>query len=198
VLYDYSTSRVRLLDSVDVDSLEGTFARFEAEGRDRLAEEGFSNREAAFERTLDLRYAGQAFELSVSVPEGTIDEGSIETVAERFHGAHRQRYGHAYEEESIELVTIRLRARGAVSAPSLAIEDRSRSIDDAVRETREVIYDGETHEARIYDGTRLPVGASFPGPAVIEGAQSTTVLPPSQRITVDEYGTLLIEVFPDE
>ena len=75
VLYDYSTSRVRLLDSVDVDSLEGTFAGFEAEGRDRLAEEGFSNREAAFERTLDLRYAGQAFELSVSVPKGPIDRG---------------------------------------------------------------------------------------------------------------------------
>jgi len=131
-------------------------------------------------------------------PRARSTEGSIATVAERFHEAHRQRYGHAYEEESIELVTIRLRARGAVSAPSLAIEDRSRSIDDAVRETREVIYDGETHEARIYDGTRLPVGASFPGPAVIEGAQSTTVLPPSQRITVDEYGTLLIEVFPDE
>lgn len=184
---------VPMIDVHTVGSGGGSIAWIDAGGALRVGP-----RSAGADPGLDLRYAGQTFELSVPIPEGTIDERSLETVAERFHKAHRQRYGHAYEEESIELVTIRLRARSAVDPPSLAIENREESIEDAIVEPREVIYDGEAHDTRIYDGTRLPVGANFEGPAVIEGAQSTTVLPPGQRITVDEYGTLLVEVFPDE
>jgi N-methylhydantoinase A len=198
VLYDHSTSRVRRLDAIDTDDLEETFEDFEAEGRSRLTEEGFDAERVAFERTLDLRYSGQAFELSVPVPEGAVDEASVETVAERFHDRHRQRYGHAYGNEPIELVTIRLRARGEVDAPALGVGDGSRSVEDAVRETREVIYDGEAYETRIYDGAELPTGATFDGPAVVEGTESTTVVPPDQRVEVDDYGSILLEVFPDE
>ena len=198
VLYDYSTSRIRRLDAVDPEGLEETFGDLEENGRERLAEEAFDPEQMRFERTLDLRYAGQAFELSVPIPNGTIEEASVKTAAERFHDRHRQRYGHAYPEEAIELVTIRLRARGVVDAPTLGIEDTDGSIDDAIRETRTVIYSGETYDTRIYDGDRLPIGATFDGPAVVEGAESTTVVPPTQRVHVDEYANLLIEVFPNE
>ena len=198
VLYDYSTSRIRRLDAVDPEGLGETFGDLEESGRERLAEEAFGPKGMRFERTLDLRYAGQAFELSVSVPNSAIDEESIETVAERFHDRHRQRYGHAYPEEAIELVTIRLRARGVVDAPTLGVEDREGSIDDAIRETRPVVYSGETYNTPIYDGDRLPIGATFDGPAVVEGAESTTVVPPTQRVHVDEYANLIIEVFPSE
>ena len=200
VLYDYSTSRVRRLDTghVDAAELEETFAAFEQEGRSQLADEAFAPEEMRFERTLDLRYVGQAFELSVDVPEGRFDEASIETVRERFHERHEHRYGHAYRDEPIELVTIRLRARGVVETPALTAEDPGGTAADAVRETRTVTYDGEPHDTRIYDGPRLPVGATFDGPAVVEGAESTTVVPPGQRVRVDEYGNLLVEVFPDE
>jgi N-methylhydantoinase A len=204
VLYDYSTSRLRRLDAIDTAELEVTFGEFEGEGHERLADEGFAAEETSFERTLDLRYVGQAFELSVPVPDGEIGEAAIETVEDRFHERHRQRYGHAYGDEPIELVTVRLRARGAVDAPTLGVEEReaagagSGSVENAIRETREVIYDGRGYETRIYDGTRLPVGGTFDGPAVIEAAESTTVVPPDQRVRVDDFGNLLIEVFPDE
>jgi N-methylhydantoinase A len=198
VLYDYSTSRIRRLDAIDPEGLGETFGDLEENGRERLAEEAFGPEEMRFERTLDLRYAGQAFELSVSVPKGTIEQESIETIAERFHDRHRQRYGHAYPEEAIELVTIRLRARGVVDTPTLGVEERGGSIDDAIRETRTVIYSGEAYDTRIYDGDRLPIDATFDGPAVVEGAESTTVVPPTQRVHVDEYANLLIKVFPSE
>ncbi len=198
VLYDYSTSRVRRLDEIDADELEETFREFEQSGKNQLADEAFTAEEMRFERTLDLRYIGQAFELSIPVPEGTLDEASIETVEERFHDRHEQRYGHAYRDEPIELVTIRLRSRGLVDAPALGIEDPGGTAEDALRETRAVVFAGESHETRIYDGSRLPVGATFDGPAVVEGTESTTVVPPEQRVSVDEYGTLLVEVFPDD
>ena len=197
VLYDYSASRVRRFEAVDPTVLESTFVEFESQGRDRLAAEALSAESQIFERTLDLRYAGQSSTLSVSVPDSDLDAARLETVRERFHANHERRYGHAYPDEPIELVTIRLRARGRVEAPDFAVDGAGRSAESARRETREVIYDGEPHETRVYDGPRLPVGAAFDGPAVIGGAQSTTVVPPNQRIEVDEYGNLLVEVFPD-
>jgi N-methylhydantoinase A len=196
VLYDYSTSRVRRLDAVDPAAIEETFGEFEGAGRDRLAGEGFERGEMAFERTLDLRYHGQAFELPVPADD-SLDASSLETVEERFHERHEQRYGHAYREEPIELVTIRLRARGVVDPPDLAVDDDGGTVEAAVRETREVVFDGRSHETAVYDGARLPVGGSFDGPAVVEGSENTTVVPPEQRARVDEYGNLRVEVFPD-
>ncbi|MFB6125874.1 MAG: hydantoinase/oxoprolinase family protein [Halolamina sp.] len=203
VLYDYSTSRVRRLDAVDPETLAATYADFEAEGRDQLAAEGFDATEMRFERVADLRYVGQSFELSVPVP-ADLDAGSLADAAERFHERHRQRYGHASPEEPVELVTVRLRARGVVDPPELRAGDgddddneRAADADDAVSETRTVVFDGDAYDAPIYDRRRLPIGAAVAGPAVVEGVESTTVVRPGQRATVDDDANLVVEVDAD-
>ncbi|WP_458210442.1 hydantoinase/oxoprolinase family protein [Haladaptatus sp. NG-SE-30] len=198
MIYDYSTSRVRRLSAVDPTELATTFTDFERKGRNQLAEAALSDDRMYFERKLDLRYVGQSFELSIPVPEGELDEASIDAVEKQFHERHEQRYGHAYPDESVELVTIRLRSRGVIETPALTADRSSGNADDALRETRDVIHDGESLETRIYDGTRLPPDSNFDGPAVVEGAESTTVVPPKQCVRVDEYGNLLVEVFPDD
>jgi N-methylhydantoinase A len=196
VLYDFSTSKVRSWPEVDPETLAEPFAEFRSRGRDRLAAESQTGEDAVFERSADLRYAGQSFELTVPVPEGEIDEATLDAIVERFHDKHRKRYGHAYEDEPVELVTLRLRARGVVETPDLRPEPVDGSVDDAIRETRDVVYDGRTHATRIYDRGSLPTGASFDGPAVVEGRESTVVVHPEQEASVDEYGTLLVEVNP--
>ncbi len=197
VLYDYSTSRVRPLADVTPTELEQIFEDFEERGHDRLSEEGRLADEKRFERTLDLRYAGQSFELSV--PAGNeLDEASLDAVRETFHAHHEQRYGHAYPEEPIELVTVRLRARGLVTQPDLTAGGSDDSLVDACKEIRKVIYDGNAHETRIYDRTKLPIEADVSGPAILEGSESTVVIPPNQRARVDGYGNVLVEVFPDD
>ena len=194
IIYDYSTSRVRRLADVDPDDLQREFDRFDAEGRGRLDEEDLDEDQMVVERTLDLRYAGQSFELGVPVPEGGIDAETIETVESRFHDTHRRRYGHAYEDEPVELVTIRSRARGIVAEPDLEAEHVEGTIDDAIRETRDVVYGGDPYATRIYDRSRIPTGAEFQGPAVVEGVESTVVVRPGQDAFVDEYGSLHVEV----
>jgi len=196
VLYDFSTSKVRSWAEVDPETLAEPFAEFRSRGRDRLAAESQTGEDVVFERSADLRYAGQSFELTVPVPEGEIDEATLDAIVERFHAKHRKRYGHAYEDEPVELVTLRLRARGVVETPDLRPEPVDGSVDDAVRETRDVVYDGRTHATRIYDRGSLPTGANFDGPAVVEGRESTVVVHPEQEARVDEYGTLLVEVNP--
>jgi N-methylhydantoinase A len=196
ILYDYSTSRVRRWADVDPADLRSTFGAFVEEGRERLTEEDLPADRRAFERSLDLRYEGQSFELPVSVPEGDIDAETMETVAERFHGRHRQRYGHAYEDEPVELVTIRLRARGVVATPDLRTGRTDGSLADAVKSTREVIFDGVAHDTPVYDRAALPTEVAFGGPAIVEGAESTVVVRPDQTARVDDYGSIVVEVDP--
>jgi N-methylhydantoinase A len=194
-LYDHSASRVRPLAEVDPAAVEERFADLEARGRERLAEEGHAVADREYERTADLRYVGQSFDLRVPVPEA-VDEAALSTLAERFHGEHRRRYGHAAPDDPVELVTLRVRARGRVEPPDLApgADAREGSLADARRERRRVVFDDERPETPVYDRTRLPVGAAFDGPAVVEGPESTTVVHPGMGVTVDDDANLLVEV----
>jgi N-methylhydantoinase A len=88
---------------------------------------------------------------------------------------------------------VRLRARGAVDPPDLHPADPGGSVADARRERRDVTYDGEQTRTPVYDRARLPLGAAFDGPAVVEGSGSTTVVRPGQSVRVDEYGNLVVE-----
>jgi N-methylhydantoinase A len=192
-LYDYGTSRVRPWDAVAPGDLADAFAEFRADGRERLAEEGFPAARRRFERSVDLRYRGQSFDLSVAVPDA-LDEAALSTVADRFHDAHERRYGHAARDEPLELVTVRLRARGVVRDPDLRPAPVDGDTEDAVRATRPVTFDGRERETRVYDRDRLPTGATLAGPAVVEGGESTVVVGPEDAVRVDDYGTLRVEV----
>jgi len=192
ILYDYSTSRVRPLSGVSPSGLQAEFDRFVDQGRQRLAEERLPDDRMRFERSLDLRYAGQSFELSVPVPDGDIDPETLSTVADRFHDRHRKRYGHAYEDEPIELVTLRLSARGVVETPDLRPSESGGTIEDAIDSRRDVVFDGTGHETPIYDRTALPIGTEFDGPAVVAGPESTVVVRPGQHAQMNEYGSIIV------
>ncbi|WP_049911331.1 hydantoinase/oxoprolinase family protein [Halorubrum coriense] len=194
ILYDYSTSRVRNWESVDPSDLQATFDEFVTQGREQLANENLSEAQIQFERSVDLRYAGQAFELSVPVPDGPIDSQTKTEIRDRFHRKHQQRYGHAYDDEPIELVTLRTRARGVVETPNLRHDSNTGDVADAIVDERPVHFDGEVRDTRVYQREQLPAAGQFTGPAIVEGAESTVVVRPEQSVEVDEYGSLIVEV----
>jgi N-methylhydantoinase A len=196
VVYDYGRTRVRRLDEVAPADLRATFAELADRGCDRLADEGFPESRRAVECSVDLRYAGQSFDLPVEVPDGDLDEDALASLADRFHERHRERYGHADPDEPVELVTVRLRARGLVDPPELSAPLEDGSVEGAVRETRPVGFDDGVHDTRVYDRTRLPAGASFDGPAVVEGPESTVLVHPGQAAEVDTDGNVVLEVAP--
>ena len=194
ILYDYSTSRVRNWETVDPSDLQATFDEFVARGREQLEKENLAESQMRFERSVDLRYAGQSFELSVPVPDGELDSRAKAAIRDRFHTKHQQRYGHAYDDEPIELVTLRTRARGVVETPDLRQDTNTGDVADAIVEERPVHFDGEVRDTRVYQRERLPAAGSFTGPAIVEGAESTVVVRPEQSVEVDEYGSLIVEV----
>jgi len=193
VVYDYSRSRVRPWADVDPAGVAEAVAELRAEGDSELDSEGIAPGRRQFERTADLRYVGQSFDLSVPVPDGEIDAETLETVERRFHERHEKRFGHADPAEPVELVTLRLRARGVVDEPALEPADTAGSVADAVAEHRDTHFAGEVHETPVYDRSLLPAGGEFDGPAVVEGEESTVVVRPGQSVSVDADGTLAVD-----
>ena len=135
-------------------------------------------------RRADLRYGGQSFEI-------TVDAGSFEKLEDRFHAAHEQRYGYRMDDETVELVNLRLdlhRPRRETRAA------RSREPeDDAEAGAREANFDGEWLEVPVLDREKMGEGSEVAGPAIVEFKESTCVVRPGWRGTVDGVGTLVLE-----
>ncbi|MFB6185399.1 MAG: hydantoinase/oxoprolinase family protein, partial [Halobacteriaceae archaeon] len=191
VIRDYSSTRVRPWDEVTVDVIKPLITDLHEQGESYLEDIGIRSTNQSYEYYLDVRYAGQSHDISVPISEAITPE-TLEEVQTRFHSRHEQRYGHADRSEDIELVTIRVRARGEVTPPSLPSLDRSASREDAIIEQRTVVFEGEDYHTTVYDRPTIPPECSFAGPAIIEGTESTTVVYPDQTVSVDEYGNLRI------
>lgn len=164
------------LEEADAEGVESVCAELEERVREETA-----TGEPAVERAADLRYVGQSFE--ITVPLSGFDPAALE---ERFHVAHDRTYGYRMD-EAVELVNLRATATVSREAPRVAYEGGG----DPVVETREAYFpDGSRREATVYDRDRLAPGQSVAGPAVLEQAESTTVLPPEWVGTVETDGTL--------
>ncbi|ELY92492.1 5-oxoprolinase [Natrialba hulunbeirensis JCM 10989] len=141
---------------------------------------------AQLERAADCRYAGQSFELTVPVSaEGTFD---ADAVADRFHEAHERTYGYALDER-VEVVNLRTTATVPGAEPTVRHEGGG----DAVVGTRTAHFPGadeEQGEATVYERDQLAPGATIDGPAVLEQAESTTVVPPGWAGEILPDGTL--------
>ncbi|MEM4782673.1 MAG: hydantoinase/oxoprolinase family protein [Halalkalicoccus sp.] len=164
------------LGEADPDAIEGVYADLEARVREETA-----TGEPEISRRADLRYVGQSFELTVEV-EGF----DAEKIEERFHAAHDRSYGYRMD-EAVELVNLRTTATVSRDAPRVDYEGG----DDPVVGEREAYFPEVGHrETAVYDRDRIAPGERVEGPAVLEQAESTTILPPEWAGEIDSAGTL--------
>jgi N-methylhydantoinase A len=134
-------------------------------------------------RRADLRYRGQAFEL-------TVDGDEPAALADAFHEAHERRYGFRMPDEPVELVSLRIEARKPVERPEL-VETVATSPPEA--DTREATFDRETVDVVVLDRTTLGTESEVEGPAILEFPEATCVVRPGWRGRLDEHGTLVLE-----
>ena len=137
---------------------------------------------AALERRADLRYRGQSFELTVDASPG----GDL---AQRFHEAHERRYGYRMEDEPLEVVCVRVTATVPASASAPAAPPAATTPSQPTRRA----HFREWVDAAVVAGDELEVGAQVTGPAVVELAEATCVVPPGWAGVVDGAGALLLE-----
>jgi N-methylhydantoinase A len=178
--HDAVQTHKQQLDDLDTDT-QKVFANL----TDRVLDKVNDSDAATVERSVDLRYVGQSFELTVTIGESTtIDEDDMR---ERFHASHENAYGYSMD-EPIELVNLRTTA--TVEREPISIEYEGSG--DPQTGTRQAYFDDEFYETPVYAREQLTVDETVDGPAILEQDESTTVIPPSWTGSVQENGAAVL------
>jgi len=142
-------------------------------------------------RSVDLRYHGQSFELSIAMPPASLLD--VARLRAEFDAAHERAYGYAAPEDAVELVNVRLAAIGITPRPRRApLPEGSRDAAGAVKGTREVWFGeiGGFRKTHVLDRTKLLSGNVVAGPALVEEHDASTLVHPGWEAAVDGHGNL--------
>ncbi|GAB4341767.1 MAG: hydantoinase/oxoprolinase family protein [Candidatus Abyssubacteria bacterium] len=185
VTKDFSQTVLVRTDTVTRERLESFFRPLEEQARSVLSEEGFSRELMNLSRFLDLRYVGQSYE--VTIPDTA-------EFLPTFHSEHHRLYGHSNSARPVELVNIRLVARGMVERPEFpTIEGGRAELEHAIVAFSETVFSGTRRRTPVYERERLGAGSCFAGPAVIVELSATTVVTPDFEAEVDRFGNILMK-----
>jgi len=192
---DYVQTVVSKHADLDLGRVGSVFADLEGRAQEALDGEGFGRDEQRMQRTADLRYVGQAFEVRVPVADGELDRAAAEDVAQAFHAAHRQLYGYDFAtdpRQAVEWVNLRVSGIGPIRRPDIVeLPGRDGGTDRAVTGSRRVFFD-DWVDTPTYNRPDLAPGDVVSGPAIIEEFGSTVPVHPGFAVTVDAYGNLLL------
>ena len=196
VKHDYVRSKLVGLDDLDLVEINQMFNQLIDQAKRDLYGEGFKEDEIKIEPCLDLRYAGQGYELTVPCPMPPLTKHELLLMRERFDTLHEQNSGHKAETEPVELVSLRLVSLGRVPQAKLSPgKATGRNVEEARSGERKVFFGTEhgTLATRIYQRDRLEPGHRIVGPAIVEQLDTTTVIHPEQEGTVDDYRNIIIK-----
>jgi N-methylhydantoinase A len=192
---DYVQTVVSKHLDLDLARVQAVYADLEGAAQAALDGEGFGRDEQRMQRTADLRYVGQAFEVRVPVADGELDRAAAEDVAQAFHAAHRQLYGYDFANDprqAVEWVNLRVSGIGPIRRPDIVdLPQRDGGTDRAVTGSRRVFFDTWV-DTPTYNRPDLAPGDVVTGPAIIEEFGSTVPVHPGFAVTVDAYGNLLL------
>ncbi|MBV9813507.1 MAG: hydantoinase/oxoprolinase family protein [Acetobacteraceae bacterium] len=192
---DFSATRLRALDTAALTDIEAVFASLAAQAGAWFREEHIAEPARRTRRTVDMRYAGQNYELPVPVPEGPIISATLDALAHGFAAAHRRMYGFEAEGETVQLVTYRLEATGIVRKAAFAPRATAGENAAAAITGRRDVWLPEAGgfvPCPVYDRDRLEAGNRIAGPAVVEQMDATTLILPGMSAQVDAYSNLIM------
>jgi N-methylhydantoinase A len=193
VKHDYVQSRITPLSRATPADVNAMFEQLASEARDELTRDGFAHERIRIECALDLRYAGQGYEIAVPCPPGPLQAADLMELRATFDRQHKSMFGHMAPEEPVEIVSYRVRGIGLVPPVELPkFSAAGATLTDALRETRPVRFDGKDVDCPVYQRERLDVGLTVTGPAVLDQLDCTTVICPGQVARVDEWKNLIV------
>ena len=193
VKHDYVQSKLAVIDSVSPADVNAIFAQLTARARDDLRQDDFSLEQIRIERALDMRYAGQGYEITVACEAEPVTTATFAALRTRFDQQHKAMFGHMAPEEPVEIVSYRVRGIGIVPQVEMPkFAPTGGTLSHALRETRTVRFDGADIDCPIYQRERIDVGLSVAGPAILDQFDCTTVIYPGQVARVDAWKNLII------
>ncbi|MDJ0709188.1 MAG: hydantoinase/oxoprolinase family protein [Woeseiaceae bacterium] len=188
-----SQTYVTRTDAISADDLIGELETLRARAGESFEADGISadQQEATFQA--DIRYAGQAFQLSLTTTIDELRNKGLAVLTDEFDRQHEQLFTFAHGKDH-EIVMIRaiVKAKSTLAADLKEVSDHATDLRDAIIHETKFYYEQEWHDAQIYDRGKLGVGTVVDGPAIVSEMDSTTLVLPGHAATVDKVGNLLI------
>ena len=177
-----------------IEALNTGFNALLTRAEDEMKAEGFTPHQLKVNRSLDMRYEGQSYELNIPCFIEKHDRpNEIEALVEEFHAAHAQRFGYARTDAPVEVVNLRLTAIGETDKPLIqALPVVGADASEAFTVQNPVIFEGETLPTGFYRREALRPGNRIVGPAIVTEFSATTVVPPDFSAVVDAYQNLIL------
>jgi len=192
VVKDYSRTVLwRVSGEIPHVRLKREFAELEKRAARVFEEEGWSGK-ARLEKSVDVRYCGQGYELSIPLSKNLLKD---------FEREHQRRYGYIHPSREVELVTLRLRA--VVKTPRLRADHvgtgtlarpGQTTLGSSSTFKAQVPFAAKKRETKTYSRDNLHPGKKYSGPAIITEYSATTVIPPGKRFHLDRAGNLIITI----
>ena len=182
VTKDYSASVLKPSASLTMKDLSGACAPLVAAAKAELLSEGFAPKRQVITRSVDVRYVGQSFEITLPLGPG---------YREAFDRQHGKTYGYSNPARATEVVNVRVLAAGVTDKPKLPfvkVRGTSKAKPSAVRPGR---FGGKNAPLAFFRWDDLAPGATAAGPAVIAGGEATVVVPPGWTFKVDGHGNVV-------
>ena len=194
--YDFSRSYPASLDGIDLQTVRSILIGLESQGREKLRAQGISEDDIEVQRSADMRYLDQVYEVNIAVPDPSLEDGAfLSEWSGNFHQRYQELFSYHQQDQEVRLVTLRVTMMGRLSRISQPQGTKSNdaAVSPAPVGTRRV-YLGAWHEVPVYDIASLASGARLDGPAILESEFTTILVETGNSITVDGAGGIEIHV----
>ena len=196
--YDTIRTEFQVSDEIDLQRLNSDLEAMEEELTDQFLNDGLTESAISFQRSGDLRYVGQGYELRITFADGLLNDDSLQGIFDQFHIQHRAEYGHDFPDSAIEIVNARVTGIGQMPKISQPEDINSGTQESALMKTGSCMFRVDNHleefETMFYQREKLPLEHSIAGPAIIIQQDSTTVVPPNNQFVSDKAGNMIISI----
>jgi N-methylhydantoinase A/oxoprolinase/acetone carboxylase beta subunit len=193
--HEQTVTFARRAVETEPDEVESRLAQLEDDVLALMRHEDVGLAEVDLQRAADMRYVGQSYELEVSLP-APVDAAGLLDAAVRFRELHQRTYGHASADAPLEFVNLRATARHNLPQPPPVSLPANGPAEPKDERTVHFAAAPEGVTTGVYDRWALGAGATVAGPAIVEQADSTVVLPPAWTATVRTSAELVLERSP--
>ena len=195
---DFTSAMLSAEADLNLRELERRYADMRDQGMHELRDAGFQDNSMAARLGVDVRYAGQAYEVAVWLDEpAAFDDALRQQVNREFHRAHVRLHGHRDEGAAVEWVTLRASVTAGTTRPRrIELTPASEPLNDRQIDFQPMIWAGESRDAPVFARERLGSGDRIEGPALVIQDQTTLVVPPAASAHVQSTGDIVLEIPP--
>ncbi len=191
-----SQTYVKKVEDIDLESFISELESLKTRASISFEKDGIESDRQSVKYQADIRYAGQAFQLSLGISVNDLREKGLAILTDEFDRQHEQLFTFAHGKDH-EIVMLRAVVEAQNEGMTeITINASNDSIDNAKIQDSQFYYEGQWYDAIIYDRGKIGVNSAIPGPCIVQEMDSTTVILPGHSATVDSVGNILIN--PDK